>query len=82
MGETVTLEIVSVVLTGIGVLIGVWRIQALNESRNDRARADLARRIDGLGTRLDALCDQVAKVASDVAYLRGRQDERDRTDKT
>lgn len=84
-----TLEIVSVLLTGIGVLIGVWRIQAHYENRNDRAHADLGRRIDGLGTRVETLGDglgtrveglstQVVKVAADVAYLRGRQDERDR----
>ena len=76
-----TLEILSILLTGVGVFIGVWRIQAHYESRNDRAHADLGRRIDGLGTRLDALGDQVAKVAADVAYLRGRQDGRDRTAK-
>ena len=77
-----TPEIVSVVHTGVGVLIGVWRIQAHYESRNDGAHADLGRRIDGVGTRLDAPGDQVAKVAADVAYLRGRQDERDRSAKT
>ena len=76
-----TLEILSILLTGVGVLIGVWRIQAHYESRNDRAHADLGRRIDGLGTRLAAIGDQVAKVAADVACLRGRQDERDRTAK-
>lgn len=57
-------EIVSIVLTGIGVLLGVWRIQAHYETRNEAAHAELR----GL----------LVKVAEDVAYLRGRQDERDR----
>ena len=61
----------------------MWRIQAHCENRNDRAHADLGRRIDGLGTRVETLGDglgtrveglsaQVVKVAADVAYLRGR----------
>ena len=76
------LEIVSVVLTGVGVLLGVWRIQAHYEVRNEAAHADLARKIDGgldsLGVALAKVAADVAKVAADVAYLRGRQDERDR----
>ncbi len=51
-------------LTGIGVLLGVWRIQAHYETRNEAAHAELR----GL----------LVKVAEDVAYVRGRQDERDR----
>ncbi len=58
------LEIASVVLTGFGVLLGVWRIQAHYETRNETTHAELR----GL----------LLKVAEDVAYLRGRQDERDR----
>ena len=57
-------EIASIVSTGIGVLLGVWRIQAHYETRNEGAHAELR----GL----------LVKVAEDVAYLRGRQDERDR----
>ena len=57
-------EIASTVLTGIGVLLGVWRIQAHYGTRNEAAHAELR----GL----------LVKVAEDVAYLRGRQDERDR----
>ena len=57
-------EIVSIVLTGIGVLLGVRRIQAHYETRNEAAHAELR----GL----------LVTVAEDVAYLRGRQDERDR----
>ena len=66
-----TPEIVSVVLTGAGVLLGVWRIQAHYEMRNETAHAELR----GVIAHLAAI---LAKVAEDVAYLRGRQDERDR----
>ena len=66
-----TAEIVSVVVTGVGVLLGVWRIQAHYEARNDSAHA-------ALGQKIDAVREQLAKVAADVAYLRGRNDERDR----
>ena len=66
-----TPEIVSVVLTGAGVLLGVWRIQAHYEMRNETAHAELRGAIARLAATL-------AKVAEDVAYLRGRQDERDR----
>ena len=57
-------ESVSIVLAGIGVLLGVWRIQTHYETRNEAAHAGLR----GL----------LVTVAEDVAYLRGRQDERDR----
>ena len=36
------------VLTGAGVLLGVWRILATYEARNDRAHAALTARIDRL----------------------------------
>ena len=62
--ESVNPEIVSIVLTGIGVLLGVWWIQAHYETRNEAAHSELR----GL----------LVKVAEDVACLRGRQDERDR----
>lgn len=66
-----TPEIVSVVLTGAGILLGVWRIQAHYETRNEAAHRALAGQIE-------AVAANVSKVAADVAYLRGRQDERDR----
>lgn len=59
-----SLEIASVVLTGIGVVIGVWRIQAHCETRNDTAHSELR--------------SLLLRVAEDIAYLRGRQDKRDR----
>ena len=57
-------EIASIVLTGIGFLLGVWRIQAHYETRNEAAHAELR--------------GVLVRVAEDVAYLRGRQDERER----
>lgn len=55
--------IVATILTGVGVtgavLLGVWRILAHFETRNDLAHADLGRRIDAgdlkLGQRIDNL---------------------------
>ena len=80
-----TPELIGTMLTGAGVLIGVWRIRAHYETRNEHAHAELGRRIDGLGPRIDGLGEriatlktEVATVAADVAYLRGWQDERDR----
>ena len=66
-----TLDLIGTLLTGAGVLLGVWRIQAHYETRNETAHAELRGAIARLTT-------TVAKVAEDVAYLRGRQDERDR----
>ena len=84
-----TPELISVVATGAAVLLGVWRIQAHYESRNDAAHAELraaiARVADDLrpsiakvAADVAKVAADVAKVAADVAYLRGRQDERDR----
>lgn len=86
------LEIASVVLTGVGVLLGVWRILAHYETRNDAAHAELARKIENalsnvrgeitkvtldLRAEIMKVGDDMTKLASDVHYLRGRQDERD-----
>lgn len=62
-------------LTGAGVLLGVWRIHAHHETRNDAAHAELRAAIARVA---DDLRPTLVKVAEDVAYLRGRQDERDR----
>ena len=40
--------LITTVLTGAGVLLGVWRILATYEARNDRAHAALTARIDRL----------------------------------
>lgn len=76
MGEEVSavvgvgnLIIAAVSISAI-ILFGVWRMLAHYETRNDAAH-------DGLGTRIDAVGDKVDVVRTDVAYLRGRQDERD-----
>ena len=86
------LEIAAVVLTGVGValgvLLGVWRIHAHYEIRNDAAHAELARKIEnalsnvrGEITRVTLdLQHQITSVAKDVHYLRGWQDRQDRKD--
>ena len=70
-----TPALLSVVLTGAGVLLGVWRIHAHYEPRTDAAHAELRAAIARVA---DDLRPTLVKVAEDVAYLRGRQDERDR----
>lgn len=66
-----TPDLIGTILTGAGILLGVWRIQAHYETRNETAHSELRGAIAQLSA-------TVAKVAEDVAYLRGRQDERDR----
>lgn len=51
----------------------VWLVARLEWTRSDSATAHR-----GIAKRLDGLSEQVQKTAEDVAYLRGRQDERDR----
>lgn len=43
-----TTDVVATVLTGVGVLLGVWRMLAAYETRNDAAHAALTARIDRL----------------------------------
>jgi len=74
----VTPELIAVVLTGAAVLLGVWRIQAHYETRNEAAHAELRAAIAGVAADVAKVAADVAKVAADVAYLRGWQDERDR----
>ena len=74
-----TPEIVSVVLTGGGVLLGVWRMLAYYEARNDAAHAKLGQRIDAvsseLGQRIDAVRAELgARLDSGHAELGGRID--------
>ena len=58
-GETMTADVIATVLTGVGVLLGVWRLLAAYEARNDAAHAALSTRIDTaraeLGGRIDRL---------------------------
>ncbi len=65
-----TADLVTTILAAVGVVLGVWRIHAHYETRNDAAHAELSRKIDSLATK-------VADVAENVSYLRGRSDERD-----
>ena len=68
-----TPELISVVLTGAAVLLGVWRIQAHYESRNEAAHAELrtaiARVADDLRPSIAKVAADVAKVAADVAKV-------------
>lgn len=59
---------------GVGSLLAlVWLVARLEWTRSDAATAHR-----GIAKRLDDLTAQLRKTAEDVAYLRGRQDERDR----
>ena len=59
---------------GVGSLLAlVWLVARLEWTRSDAATAHRA-----IAKRLDDLTAQLRKTAEDVAYLRGRQDERDR----
>lgn len=77
-----TPEIASVVLTGVGVLIGVWRMFAHYEARNDAAHAELAKRIDSghaeLGGRIDSryveLGGRIDAVNGRIDTVNGRMD--------
>ena len=60
---------------GVGSLLAlVWLVARLEWTRSDNTTAHR-----GIVKRLDALAPKVRKTAEDVAYLRGRQDERDRS---
>ena len=68
------LEIASVILTGIGVLLGVWRILAHYENRQDKAHADLGRRIDALGTDVTNLRERMASLEVEIrGFMAGFQ---------
>lgn len=60
-----TNEVLTIILTGVsvtaGVLLGVWRMMAHYETRNDAAHAELGRRIDGVRTELGRHIDEVNK---------------------
>ena len=68
-----TPEIASVVLTGVGMLIGVWRMFAHYVARNDAAHAELAKRIDSrhaeLGGRIDAVNGRIDTVNGRIDTL-------------
>ena len=70
-----TTEILTIVLTGVGVtagvLLGVWRMLARYETRNDAAHAELGRRIDGVRTELGG---RVAEMGNRIDLVNGRVD--------
>ena len=66
---------------GVGSLLAlVWLVARLEWTRSDAATAHRAitKRLDDLSAQVRKTAEQVQKAAEDVAYLRGRQDERDR----
>ena len=77
-----TVELGALIMTGVGVsgtvLLGVWGMLAHYETRNDKAHADLGRRIDtlaaDLGRRIDSLAADVRDVDWRVSRLEGRID--------
>ena len=69
------LEIVSVVLTGAAVLLGVWRIHASYEARNDAAHGELVKRIDASREELNRRVDASrAELGSRMDTLNQRMD--------
>ena len=52
-------DVIATVLTGAGVLLGVWRLLATYEARNDRAHEALSARIDQANSALTARIDRL-----------------------
>ena len=77
-----TAEIIAMILTGVGVtagvLLGVWRMLAHYETRNDAAHAELGRRIDGarveLGRRIDEMGRRIDEMGKRIDLVNGRVD--------
>lgn len=69
-----TTEIMAMVLTGVGVtagvLLGVWRMLAHYETRNDAAHAELGRRIDGMNKRIDLVNGRIDLVYQELVKSR------------
>ncbi len=69
-----TTEIMAMVLTGVGVtagvLLGVWRMLAHYETRNDAAHAELGRRIDGMNKRIDLVNGRIDLVHQELVKSR------------
>ena len=75
--EDMSPEIVSVVLTGAGVLLGVWRMLAHYEARNGAAHAKLGQRIDTvsseLGQRIDTVSSELGQRIDTVSSELGQR---------
>ena len=54
-----TIDVIATVLTGVGVLLGVWRMLAAYETRNDAAHTALSTRIDAASTALTVRIDRL-----------------------
>ena len=60
LSESMMVEIGSALVAAVAtILLGVWRMFARYEARNDAAHAALGRRIDAMGVRIDRLAEGV-----------------------
>lgn len=60
ISESMMVEIGSALVAAVATtLLGVWRMFARYEARNDAAHAALGRRIDAMGVRIDRLAEGV-----------------------
>ena len=57
--EVMATDVVATVLTGAGVLFGVWKMLAAYETRNDAAHAALSARIDSAQAATNARIDKL-----------------------
>ena len=69
-----TIEVLTIILTGVsvtaGVLLGVWRMLAHYETRNDAAHTELGRRIDGMNKRIDLVNGRIDLVYQELVKSR------------
>ena len=66
-----TPEIVSVVLTGAGVLLGVWRIQAHYETRKHAAHTELRAAISRLDEHVRTQGERLARLEGKLLTVLG-----------
>ena len=62
-------EILTELGAAVVILVGVWRIQAHYELRNEAAHAELGRRIDALSGRIDAVSNALSSRIDKVYEL-------------
>lgn len=70
MSELLALAGINVTVT-VAFAAFIWRNQVQAERRNDAAHADLSRRIDHLGIRIDGLTAEVSGIGQRLARLEG-----------
>ncbi|MCY4085983.1 MAG: hypothetical protein OXG37_03630 [Actinomycetia bacterium] len=70
MSELLALAGINVTVT-VAFAAFIWRNQVQAERRNDAAHADLSRRIEYLGSRIDGLTAEVSGIGQRLARLEG-----------